>query len=178
MRFHTQSWRYDDTYLDFHPAQTWPEAVVDNRRALELVEQTGSERRRGELELNLGAMLVKQDRLAETETLLTSALARARADGQHEFEAIALCNLADTHLRQGQPEQAHALLDQAGQLAYDLEIRYLLPEINRLQAEVALAQDDLTEAEKLARQSIALAEEMEMPDEQAAAEKVLAQMRG
>lgn len=55
-------------------------------------EIDGSERRRGELELNLGAMLVKQDRLAETETLLTSALARARADGQHEFEAIALCN--------------------------------------------------------------------------------------
>lgn len=51
------------------------------------------------------------------------------------------------------------------------------PEINRLQAEVALAQDDLTEAEKLARQSIALAEEMEMPMNRRR-QRRLAQMRG
>ena len=125
-------------------------------QAWSLAERTGSQRHQAALAVNLGAFSLRLGDEAQANRYLAEGLERSAAQGMHEFEVTALSNLGELRLRQGQIAAAEAALAQAEQMAERLEIRDLLPEIWRKQAEAQLAQTQFESAVVLAQRSIAL----------------------
>ena len=163
--------------VDRYDAADYRGAVEDAMQAWSLAERTGSQRHQAALAVNLGAFFLRLGDEAQADRYLAEGLERSAAQGMHEFEVTALSNLGELRLRQGQIAAAEAALAQAEQMAERLEIRDLLPEIWRKQAEAQLAQTQFESAVVLAEWSIALARELDLPVEEGAGLRVLGQAR-
>ena len=97
--------------------------------------------------------------LAEAGRLMSTGLYSYRAAGARLSLTYMLAQVAETHLRAGELEQARACLEQASEIMERGAERYWQAELLRLEGELAAAEERPEEAEKPLRRALTLARE-------------------
>ena len=100
-------------------------------------------------EIVLGDLHLRLGNLEAAGAVLNGALTAARSVGALRLEAHAMVDLGQWHRASGRIEDAVAAFDEGIQLAEDISERELLAQVLAYRAEVALLQDDVSEARKL-----------------------------
>lgn len=166
---------WNNLSLDRFTSGDWTGAIEAGEQALALAERTGSPRRQVELHLNLGAILLRFGAGQAAFQDLQDGLALARQGKIRRAELIAYINLAELHLDWNDLTTAASLLDNAESLAEELQARFHLPEVWRLRALLRLAQQEPGAAVLVARQSVALTQELGLDLEEGMSLRVLGQ---
>ena len=148
---------------------------------MSLAEQLGNIGQQATLHQNIGEIQAKQGEDENAVTSFSRSLELARQAKLAEYEALSLSGLAQLHLRQREPDLAAPLLAQAEQAALKIELKYLLPEIYRGQAQhyLALAQADgsLETALDYIERSLQAARELEAGQEEGISLCTLAEIK-
>jgi len=97
-------------------------ARYHHEHGFQLAKQYGANLLKPELQRNLGVDLVEQGQLEEGIKNLQEALSEARRLKDSEQEALALYDLARTHLRQSQVEETVSAVDQLEEIAEALNV--------------------------------------------------------
>ncbi|MBV7338003.1 tetratricopeptide repeat protein [Chloroflexi bacterium TSY] len=158
--------------INLEIAGDWPAAAIHYQQALALAEQTGNLPQSARVENSLGLLGMKRGDDEEALTLLTHALELNRKLGIERELPYVLGSLAQVQIQRQEWVAATKTLAEAEEIAANLKTRYPLVEVNYLQAQVALAQDQLPEAYTLAEAAIQLADELESIEEAAIAQRV------
>ncbi|MBP7691842.1 MAG: AAA family ATPase, partial [Anaerolineales bacterium] len=155
----------------------WTAAEAAYRQARRMFEQLGDVYKGAMTGNNLGELALNQGRLDEALTFYQDALrGMQRIGGSSYVLGILHNNLGAAYLRRGELAPAREALA-LSQVAFEqAQARDFLPELHRHQAEAALAAGQFDEAEQLGRQSLELAEALEMQSEAGLTRRLLGEV--
>jgi tetratricopeptide (TPR) repeat protein len=152
----------------------WTDADRFYRQAGQTFSRLGNVYNQVLVDNNLGGIALNQGRLDDALHYYTRALTALEQIGGSLWVMGALhMNLGATHVRRKELTTAFEHLGESRRLFDQAKVRDLLPEMHRRLAEAHLAQSDLGRAGDEASQSLAIAEELDVPGEQGLAWRVM-----
>lgn len=135
----------------------WPAARHFLEEAVAIAERLGNQRIVAQAAMNHGVLLTYEGDYEGARRQLNVALAAARRTNQFYGVALTLLSSADVALRLNEWERGVAFVDEAEQLAQELQLPALMPRIMRMRALIALGMGNFESALLLAEDSINLA---------------------
>lgn len=155
----------------------WESAERYYRQAREMFDQIGDLYDRAFADNNLGELALNQGRLDDALAFYQSALSAQEELGQSAYVVGVLhMNIGAIYLWRGEPGPAREHLTISAARFEQTQARDFLPELHRYFAKAALLVDDSAEAERQARQALALAREMALPGEEGSALRVVGEV--
>jgi class 3 adenylate cyclase/tetratricopeptide (TPR) repeat protein len=154
----------------------WQQSVESYERSLAISENIGDVLAVARTSNNLAVILVGRNELqraAEMYKLSSEQFARI---GSQLGVAVTTYNRGEVLLLQGRAEAALELFQHSIVLFEQIKVRNFLPEVLRLAAEATLALEQIAAAHEYAARSLALADELGMTVEVAAAHRVQGQI--
>jgi tetratricopeptide (TPR) repeat protein len=112
---------------------------------------------------------------AETEHIVRDGIELLREMGEQGYLSTSLIYLADAIVSQDRPDEAEAVLDEAGELAAEDDAVAVIG-IRRVRAKILRRQGHLDEAERQAREAVAFGEPTDYFTERAGSHRVLGEI--
>lgn len=138
----------------------WSDAEAAFGRALELAERIGDAEKCAIVRMDLGTLALNRGHWSDAEMEFTDAIERFTQMGHPLGVTASLYNLAETRHWSGHPE-AEATLEAAEQRLLEVELPHLQVHAISLRGFLALARQEFGLAQTVARQALALAEEID-----------------
>lgn len=154
----------------------WPGAITDYQRALEIALHVGYQKFQGFIITNLGIVYFQSGNTAIAKQYLENGLKLAHQTSDYQIVIIAQIYLANLHIRLQQYEIARSIVDQTEKTALHLEQRSWLSRLYSTYAELDLLTSNLLSAQTFATQASQIAEQLNAPDLQGIALRILGQI--
>jgi tetratricopeptide (TPR) repeat protein len=154
-----------DLAITMESTGEWDAAAATYQQAWETARRLESLTHQTNIEISLGVFALKRDDLAAAVRYLNTSIERARQHHLQEQLVQAQATLIDASLRAGNLTTAVALLDHTEQLAQELHIRGVQPELCRSRACLALFHELPADAVTFAEQAVAAANALDAPVE-------------
>jgi tetratricopeptide (TPR) repeat protein len=154
----------------------WQDTIACFEESLRIGESIGDVIAIARTANNLAVVLVGRNQLGRAGELYKLSSEMFGRVGSALGVAVTTYNRGEVLLLQGRPAEARPLFETAIADLERIKARNFLPEVLRLAAEAALALADSAAADERARRSLALADELGMAAEAAAARRVLGQI--
>lgn len=135
----------------------WPAARHFLEEAVAIAERLGNQRIVAQAAMNHGVLLTYEGDYEGARRQLNVALAAARRTNQFYGVVLTLLSSADVALRLNKWERGAGFVDEAEQLAQELQLPALMPRIMRMRALIALGMGNFEKALLLVEDSINLA---------------------
>jgi class 3 adenylate cyclase/tetratricopeptide (TPR) repeat protein len=154
----------------------WADTVASYEQSLGISESIGDVLAVARTANNLAVALVGRDQLERAGELYRLSSDMFGRVGSALGVAVTTYNRGEVLLLQGRPAEALRLFETAGADLERIKARYYLPEVLRLAAEASLALGELAAARELAGRSLAVAQELGLAADEAAARRVAGQV--
>lgn len=152
----------------------WNEAINTWQEALALSRQTGNREQELFIEGNLGIAHINVGDYDIARIHLRRSIKLDNVRGPNYASLVNVFAMAKLALLEEKLDEAHSLLEQAGELAEELNADDFLPEIDGTRAELLLLQGDVNAAQAIATDAMAHLEELDMRPEAARVLRTLA----
>ncbi len=174
---HGQAMSFNGIANTYSDLGAWTEASAYALRARQIFVQTGDEFHRVFVDNNLGEIARDQGRLDEALSFYQDALhSLEQLGGSLYMITIVHINLGATFIRRKELERARHHLSTSQANFTRTQSRDLLPALHMYLAELALAEDELFEAETHGQQALALALDLQMRVEEGMIRRVMGEI--